>query len=402
MALKKEEIFQEKPSKEETIYTSAVDLMNAVDCLERFEREVDALRDAAERFERQGDYKEAKQKRAECLERADEAEEKGCRKTYERAFRKKEAAVTKSGYVDAIEEFRRLRAYEPYQSKAKQEIQECKEKIRHLETIAIYKRRGLVFLSLVLLAAFLSQTPLYPVAKGVVHRYRGEYHAALNCYSEGANIPGVGKLQRDCYYKLAVQAEEKGQDKKAMKLYRLAWNRLDAAEKTAALERKIFQQSDVGDKVAFGGRNWIILEKQKDRVLLFAASAPQFKKFDKSGGASWEDSTLKQWIDTSFLDETYSGAERKMVLPLEDNKSDPVEKAYLLSEKEYRKYEDLIPEIKNRWWLCDAVIQPNHAKCIMGDEVLVIPADIRKVGVRPAMWVTTVKPAETAKKSRER
>lgn len=396
MALKKEEIFQEKPSKEETIYTSAVDLMNAVDCLERFEREVDALRDAAERFERLGDYKEAKQFRADCLERADEAEEKGCRDTYERALHKKEEAVTKSGYVDAIEEFRRLRAYEPYQSKAKQEIRECKEKIRHLETLAIYKRRGLAFLILVLVAAALSQTPLYPVAKGVVHRYRGEYRAALNCYSEGANIPGVGKLQRDCYYKLAEQAENKGQDKKAMKLYRMAWNRLDAAEKTAALEKKLLQQAEDGDKVSFGGRNWIVLEQRNDKVLLLAASAPQFKKFDKNGGADWEDSTLKQWLDTSFLGETYSGQERDMVLPLEEAASDSVEKAFVLAEKEYRKYKDLIPEIENRWWLRDAAIQRNHVKCIVGDEVLAIPSNTKKTGVRPAMWITT------AEGSRER
>lgn len=388
MALKKDEIFQEKPSKEETIYTSAVSLMNAVDCLERFEREVDALRDAAERFEQLGDYKDAKQYRNDCLERADEAEEKGCQKTYELAIRKKKSAATKSDYVDAMEEFRRLRSYEPYQEKVKQEIQECKERIRRLETIAAYKRRGLVFLTLVVMAAALSQTPLYPVAKGVVHRFRGEYHAALNCYAEGANIPGVGKLQRDCYYRLAVQAEEDGQEKKAMKLYRLAWNRLDAAEHTVTLEKELLRQAAVGDKVSFGGRKWTILEKQSDKVMLFAASAPQYKKFD-SEGASWEDSSLKAWLKNSFLSQKFSGQEKEIILSVDPKEEDDPEKAFLLSEMEYRSYRDLIPEIRNRWWLCDNTIQPNHAKCVLGSEILTIPADTKKIGVRPAIWVST-------------
>ncbi|MDE6851800.1 MAG: hypothetical protein K2J67_04845 [Lachnospiraceae bacterium] len=385
MALKKEEIFQEKPSKEETIYASAVSLMNAVDCLERFEREVDALRDAAERFEQLGDYKEAKQYRMDCLELADEAEEKGCQKTYELAIRKKKDAVTKSDYVDAMEEFRRLRSYEPYRAKVKQEIQECKEKIRHLETMAAYKRRGLVFLTLLIIAAALTQTPLYPVAKGVVHRYRGEYRAALNCYAEAEYLPGVGKLQRYCYYQLAGKAEERGQEKKAMKLYRLAGRYQDAAEHTAVLEKKLLQQTVVGDKVSFGGRNWIILEKQSDRVMMLAASAPQFKKFDQDGGF-WEDSSLKSWLDNSFLSQDYSQQEQEMVLPADKKGQD---KVFLLSEREYRKYRDLIPEIQNRWWLCDNTIEPNHAKCVLGSEILTIPADTKKIGVRPAIWVTT-------------
>ncbi|MDE6566583.1 MAG: hypothetical protein K2K70_02480, partial [Lachnospiraceae bacterium] len=129
MALKKEEIFQEKPSKEEALYTSAVSLMNAVDCLERFEKEVDALRSAAKKFEKLGDYKEAKRYQEDCLKRADEAEKKGCQKTYEVAMQKKESAVTKSDYVDDIEEFRRLRSYESYWDKAKDKIQECNETI---------------------------------------------------------------------------------------------------------------------------------------------------------------------------------------------------------------------------------------------------------------------------------
>lgn len=388
MALKKEEIFKKKPSKEETTYHSAVDLMNAVECVERFERKVDALRDAAARFDQLGDYQDARQRRDDCLEMADEEEEKGCHDTYELAMHKKEAASTKSHYIDAIEEFRRLRAYEPYREKAKKEIQACKGQIRRLETIAAYKRRGIAFLVLVLVAAGLMQTPVYPVAKGIVHRFRGEYQAALNCYVEAENIPGVGKLQRACYYKLAEQADEAGKVKKAMKLYRLAWYYSDAPEHTARLEKELLRQANIGDTVSFGGRNWTVLEHQEDQLLLFAKSAPQFHPFDKNGGATWEKSTLKAWMDQSFLGGSFMTLEKEMVEYQQQDEDAGTEKAFLLSYEEYQQYQNLIPEIQNRWWLRDNVIERNHAKCVMGDQILTIPADTKKIGVRPAMWVS--------------
>lgn len=388
MALKKEEIFKKKPSKEETTYHSAVDLMNAVECVERFERKVDALRDAAARFEQLGDYQDAKQRKNDCLELADAEEEKGCRDTFELAVRKKEAASTKSHYIDAIEEFRRLRAYEPYRDKAKKEIQECKRRIQRLETIAAYKRRCIVCVVLVLIAAGLTQTPVYPVAKGIVHRFRGEYQAALNCYTEAGNIPGVGKLQRACYYKLAQKADEAGKDRKAMKLYRLAWYYSDAPEHTARLEKKLLRQAGIGDTVSFGGRNWTVLECQEDQILLFAKSAPQFHLFDKNGGAVWEKSTLKAWMDQSFLGGNFMKLEKEMVVSADQENENSAEKAFLLSSEEYYRYQDLIPDIHNRWWLRDNVIERNHAKCVMGDRILNIPADTEKIGVRPAMWVS--------------
>lgn len=385
MALKKEEIFKQKPSKEETTYTAAVELMNAVDCLERFEREVSALRDAASRFEKLGDYKNAKQYREDCIRLAEEAEKTGSRKVYELALRKRKSAVSKSDYVDVMEELRRVQKYEPYQDQVKKELQFCKERIRRLETIAAYKRRGIVVLSLLIIAACLSQTPVYPIAKGVVHRYRGEYQAALNCYAEGANIPGVGKLQRDCYYRLAGQALADGQDAKAMKLYRLAWNRLDAPKHTAQLEQQLLGQAKCGDTVFFGGRNWTVLEKQTGRVLLLARHAPQFHPYDQGGTARWEDSTLKTWMEQSFLGGSFLETEKEIVLDADTD--DDTGKAYLLSEREYQEYREQIPEISNRWWLRDNVLQEGYAKCVWGEEILTIPSDTKKIAVRPAMWV---------------
>ncbi len=207
MALKKEEIFQKKPSKEESTYQAAISLMDAVDCVGRFERKVDALRDAAAMFDRLGDYQDAKQRKEDCLEEADEAEEQGCRGVFALGMKKKEKATTKSNYIDAMEEFRRLRDYEPYQKKVQKEIQECKQQVKRIETRAAYKRCMIILLILAVLFAGLSQTPVFPVAKGIVCYIGGEYEEALKYYKEAEYLPGVDDLMQSAYNKLEKEKQ---------------------------------------------------------------------------------------------------------------------------------------------------------------------------------------------------
>ena len=62
MALSKEDIFKTGPSPEEEKYNTAVELMDAIDCVERFERAVTSLRSAAAMFEELGDYEDARKR----------------------------------------------------------------------------------------------------------------------------------------------------------------------------------------------------------------------------------------------------------------------------------------------------------------------------------------------------
>lgn len=386
MALKKEEIFRKKPSKEESTYHAAVSLMDAVDCVERFERKVDALRDAAALFESLGDYQDAKQYREDCLERADEVEAEGCRKTFALGMKKKKKASTKSDYIDAMEEFRRLREYEPYQNKIKPEIQECKRQIKRLETLRAYKRRAIALLVLVLLCLVLAQTPVFPLAKGAVHYFRGEYQAALNCYQTAEHLPGVNKLKRAAYYKRAKEIEQKGKDKKAMQCYRQAWYYSDAPEKTVSLEKKLIAQAEPGDTVLFGPRRWTLLSREGDAVLLLSRISITNRAFD-ADGKSWEESSLKQWLLTSMSNGSYLKQEQAMMVPVDKKNRDVQEYAFLLSQEEYSKYQSLIPQDEDAWWLRDKVIERNHAKCVSEDQILTIPGDLKR-GVRPAVWVS--------------
>ena len=85
MALSKEDIFKTGPSPEEEKYNTAVELMDAIDCVERFERAVTSLRSAAAMFEELGDYEDARKRRKQCADKADQIEREGCEKTLQTA-----------------------------------------------------------------------------------------------------------------------------------------------------------------------------------------------------------------------------------------------------------------------------------------------------------------------------
>lgn len=382
----KETVLKQKLSKEEMRYQSAVQLMEAVDCVSRFEREVASLRDAAAIFEKLGDYKDAVQRRKDCLEMADQAEERGCRDTFQSGKDKLKAASVKSDYVDAMEQFKRLRKYEPYRERIKPEIQECKKRIRRLETMAAYKRRGIVLLILFLVCLALTQTPVFPVAKGVVHRFRGEYRAALNCYTEAENLPGVNKLKRSCYYKLAKKAEEQNKLKKAMELYRLAWYYSDAPEYTAKLEKELLRQSQIGKTVPFAGYNWTVLEKKDNRLLLLKRRANIQKIYTNGTDVAWEKSQIKSWLEKGFLNDHFMTLEKEMIARQDQENGKGT--AFLLSTKEYQKYQKRIPETEQRWWLQESGIKQGTAKCVTISGVTEIPANDKETYARPAVWVT--------------
>ena len=58
-------------SAEEKIYRNAAALMGAVDCVERFERIYYTMNSAAKKFNKIQGYRDADEKRQECLEIAD-------------------------------------------------------------------------------------------------------------------------------------------------------------------------------------------------------------------------------------------------------------------------------------------------------------------------------------------
>ncbi|MCI8771590.1 MAG: hypothetical protein HFH73_10690 [Lachnospiraceae bacterium] len=234
-----EELFKKKISKEEKLYQEAVNLQKAVSCVLRFERKVNALNSAAKKFESLGDYRDAKIRMKACREEAAAVDTRGAKETFALALNKKEAAKRKSDYVDAIEEFKRLRRRDEYRDKAKEQIQICKKQIARIESRAAWIRRFTILAVFAVIILIFLKTPGYPFAKGFIYQQMGEYEAALVNYRKASVIPWTKDLNASCHYKIGLEQLEKGEKEKAYVHFNKA-KKLKAARKRAKeLEREL-------------------------------------------------------------------------------------------------------------------------------------------------------------------
>lgn len=136
-----------------------------------------------------------------------------------------------------------------------------------------------------------------------------------------------------------------------------------------------------GEHFAYKGQEWVALDivdgaenSGKGVLSILATTLPEERRFDEDGCNNWAASSLRSWMNTDLLDET--GEDR--LLPHEtDLIADNGDKAYgkvidklfVLSCDEYRKYRDLIPKY-DRWvWTCtpwgtSATGDANHVRYV--------------------------------------
>lgn len=236
-----EELFEKKIPKEEQIYRSAVNLQNAVSCVLYFEQEAAALRSAARKFEKLGEYKDSAERMRLCREAAERAEQEGGRCTMEEARLRQERACTKSEYIDAITEFRRVRKMEAYSEEAKAHIQACKREIIRLENRAVWKKRAAVLAVAVVCVVVFMLTPLYPFARGYTHQLMGKYETAIADYKEASALSWSRELTGACYYKLGWQKADAGKEEEALALFGQAkkYGNREAEKQYRKLEQKL-------------------------------------------------------------------------------------------------------------------------------------------------------------------
>ncbi len=378
--LDKEEIPQEEKS-----YRSARGLTDAVDCITRYERKVISYESAADIYEALGDYKDSQTLAAKCREAAVRAKQEGMETAYEDAVKFHEEACTKIDYRTVISDFER---FGDYKDSAKH-IADCKKKIERIETLNVWKNRGIMLVILAAVAALFGVSPAKPFVKGLVHKSKGEYKVAAMNFKEADGFLNSDSMLAKCRYQMGLQAYEKGDLDKTLKLCRQASMVTDAAYLVTRLESETISAANVGDTVQYGDREWIILTKSGAKVLLQAAEECKVKRaYDTAGSENWPKNSLRRWLKVKFYADMFNAGEKKMLQGTEnDPAGEKTDKVFLLSKEEYEKYKDIIPSTKE-WWLRDSadgkisyVDEASHT--VKQEQDLT-----RQCGVRPAVWIT--------------
>lgn len=381
---------KEKLSKEESLYRSAVSLMEAVDCVKRFEREVSSLEDAAKKFDKLGNYKDSAKLKEICIEAAQDAMDKGTAKTFDEAVLKLENAKSKSDFAYAVEDFKRVRKFGYKKQECNDNISICQKGIRKLETIAAYKRRVIVLCVIILVAAGFVNTPFYPLVQGMYYQSKSEYNTAINYYKKsGGILIGNGNM-KECYYKLAQAFEEKGYYDKALLNYKLAQNKLDACKKACGLEKKFIKESLPGTTIRYGEDEWILLDKDGSQALLLENSTGIKKCFDENGNNIWQDSTLCQWLNIDYISRFSEEERSAMVIQgqLNIGKKKIKELIFILNKEQYEKYKDIIIKQGKSYWLKDSGASAGSIYYVKEDAyVAEAPSNSNNIYSRCSFWV---------------
>ena len=333
--------------------------MDAIDCVERFERAVTSLRSAAAMFEELGDYEDARKRRKQCADKADQIEREGCEKTLQTAKDMYDKAKTKSDYIAANSEYRRLKKFAAYADKAEAGDKACHAGIRKIETRKVYKRRAIALAVIVVICTVIMVTPLSYIVKGFGHKMLGDYKAAINSYDQVEYLPGVGKMKRSCYYKIAKKYDDDNHHKKAMKVYRLAGAYADAEHRTTRYQKRFMRKAEIGTKVYYAGMRWMVLDKALlgEKAMLIR-STPLSKDELPSGkeGENLKGKKLTEFLNGKFTSANFSDREKVMMgkeitakkragmQTVETKKEDIVKNPiFVLPEDTISEYKDNLP-----------------------------------------------------------
>lgn len=177
-----------------------------------------------------------------------------------------------------------------------------------------------------------------------------------------------------------------------------AYNRTAAEEEN---ELAVISGSEIGDVVAFGRNTWYVADKT-DGVCTLLSQGPvaNMAYNDTETDITWENCTLRTWLNKDFFNSRFSEGERASVVvthntyakedsPYEmDCGNDTDDKVYLFTYTESKTVSDEIRQCGVDWWLRSPGKNQNCAVFILGRSANLMGNDVQyRMGVRPVIRV---------------
>ena len=347
---------------EEAKYQKNIRLMKSLKCMTICEEKMEMYIKVSNYFKSLSGYKESDKYSKECIQNAEKIKCEINKETYNRANNYLDSAKSLKDYKLAAEEFHKI---SEYMDSDKLELR-CNQLIIKLEDKMIRKK---IIVSLVTLTLIL--TIIVGLATPGVKFFAANIFETIGSYNTATYI----------YNKLGT--------------YR------DSDEKMIDVKKRIISNSNKGDIIEIGNYLWIILEIVDDRALLIKENELNGEKFnDYNGDITWESSSIRKYLNTKFLKDTFSEKELINIIPtlIKNNDNnvygtyggrDTNDYIFLLSNNEIKKYKKLLPNYSNNCWLRT----PGHSQ----DSIMFLStngsimdygyeATSEEMSVMPAMW----------------
>ena len=167
------------------------------------------------------------------------------------------------------------------------------------------------------------------------------------------------------------------------------------------MELNNIDKSEVGTSILFGEYKWLILEKKQGKAFLVKSEPiPGYAYNDENISVTWEKSSLRKFLNSDFIDETFSESQKSKILetrisiPLNSQSKtkggkETTDKLFMLNAEQANRYEEILSNYTRDWWLIDAGISDNTAQFVSNGMVMDYGYEVssQNINIRPAMWI---------------
>ena len=236
---------------------------------------------------------------------------------------------------------------------------------------------------------------------------------AMESYFSLGDYKDSPEKAKEMMYEYASDLQEDGRWDEAWKFFhRLEKKQFrDSASRVLAVEQKMMAEAKAGETVYFGGRKWILLDKQDGMALLTRNETIRGKHSQEAPVAgevyqpeakkvTWENSSLRSYLNHDFIQKEFSVEEQKVIqmtgLGRADNPvygtkggKDTMDKVYIFSAEEIGKYAGIMKNkakslrLRNPGISQDSTAYYSHLKEVV---YYGFPVDQKGVYNRPVLW----------------
>ena len=356
---------------QEEMYLDAERLLKATECLTRDKEKAEFFKNLADRYKDLGEYEDSKDKYEECLKK--------------HKYYKEQSKIVKE-IQPKEEDFN--------ENKSKSNGIIGKVIIGLVIVLVIAAAGGIVYL----------KTKPGRYQRATFYENKGNYEKSYKMFTNLKNYKDSKERQRDCKYQFALQCWKDEDYEPAIKMFRelVESEYGDSEEKLADLEIEYIKKQKIGTNVIFGNFHWLILENDGDKVLLVKSEPINGLAYNEGDEATtWSECTLREYLNGSFLDGTFSLNMQKKILDtnikVENNSTygtkagkDTVDKIFMLNGSQAEQYEEILSNYLRDWWLIGPGNSENTAQYVSYGKVMdygYIVTDTN-IHIRPALWVS--------------
>ena len=203
-------------------------------------------------------------------------------------------------------------------------------------------------------------------------------------------------------YEFAVQCKENNEYTKAKDAFRALDDYKDSKTLLTELELDNIDNSEIGTSVLFGEYKWLIVEKEQGKALLVKSEPINgYAYHEENQKITWADSSLRAYLNTKFLEETFYEKMSDKILDTEvsvpDNEQyktkggkNTTDKVFLLNADQAQEYKEILDNYTRDWWLINPGNSQNTAQYVSYGEIMGYGYEVSNTNIyiRPAMWVS--------------